>query len=145
MKELTNCDRARIQWMATLDGEHFDPSAQDAQHLRTCPACIEWRQGMESMTGQLQQLSYPATDVDLWTTVRDRIQTPEARRSLTHRLLVIAALLVVWRALQLAIDLPFPLLHPLAPIAAAVAAMWQIAGDPLAIQTFAPELQKRGV
>jgi hypothetical protein len=37
-----------------------------------------------------------------------------------------------------------PVLHPLVPLAAAVAALWQISGDPLAIETAAPELQKRG-
>jgi hypothetical protein len=34
---------------------------------------------------------------------------------------------------------------PLVPLAAAVAALWQISGDPLAIETSAPELQKRGI
>jgi hypothetical protein len=37
------------------------------------------------------------------------------------------------------------MLHPLVPLAAAVAALWQISGDPLAIETSAPELQKRGI
>ena len=59
--------------------------------------------------------------------------------------IVVAAFMLGWRALQLLIDLPFPLLHPLVPLACALAALWVIARDPLAIETFAPELQKRGI
>jgi hypothetical protein len=62
-----------------------------------------------------------------------------------HRLWLIGALVIAWRALQLMFDLPLPMLHPLVPLAAAVAALWQISGDPLAIETSAPELQKRGI
>jgi hypothetical protein len=49
-----------------------------------------------------------------------------------------------WRALQLFVDVPIAMVHPLVPIAAAVAAVWLVMGDALAIQTSAPELQKRG-
>jgi hypothetical protein len=31
------------------------------------------------------------------------------------------------------------------PLAAVAAALWTLAGDPLAVKTFAPELQKRGI
>jgi hypothetical protein len=50
----------------------------------------------------------------------------------------------VWRALQLFIDLPHPLLHPFVALAALTAALWLAAGNPLAIETSAPELHKRG-
>jgi hypothetical protein len=35
-----------------------------------------------------------------------------------------------------------PELHPLVPLVATVAAVWLVAGDPLAIKTTAPELEK---
>ena len=63
----------------------------------------------------------------------------------TRRFRMIAASVLAWRAVQLLIDLPFPMLHPLVPLACALAALWVIARDPLAIETFAPELQKRGI
>jgi anti-sigma factor RsiW len=145
VNEGTNCDRIRQQWMAALDGEADAASAEAAQHMSTCQACQQWQLAFESMRGRLHALSYPAAEIDVWTTMRDRMHAPETGRTLTHRLLIIGALVFAWRALQLFVDLPWPLLHPLVPIAAAIAAVWQIAGDPLAIVTVAPELQKRGV
>jgi hypothetical protein len=38
-----------------------------------------------------------------------------------------------------------PVLHPLVPLVAAVAVAWRVGGDFLTIDTFAPELEKRGI
>ena len=73
-----------------------------------------------------------------------RIRQSEQGLALPRRLWPIGALVVVWRALQLFVDLPIPMLHPFVPLAATAAAVWLVAGDPLAIETWAPELQKRG-
>ena len=97
------------------------------------------------MNHQFQGVPYVAAHADLWPAVEARIQSSETNASLTRRLWLIAALVLAWRALELLVDLPFPMLHPLVPLAAAVAALWQIAGDRLDVQTFAPELQKRGL
>jgi hypothetical protein len=145
----TDCDRVRLQLMAALDratvGEVADPGIDTQQHLAFCSSCRRWLKDLESMNSHFQRLAYPDAQVDLWATVERRIRHSDIRLPVTHRLWLIGAFVLAWRALQLLIDLPFPMLHPFVPLAAAVAALWQIAGDPLAIETFAPELQKRGV
>lgn len=94
---------------------------------------------------RLQSLRYPEVRKDLWPAVSERIQQIDDGGSIARRLLPIAALVIAWRALQLLFDLPFPLLHPIVPLAAAVWAVRLLAGDPLAIETSAPELHKRGI
>jgi anti-sigma factor RsiW len=148
VNEPTICDRVRLQLMAVADGESDRPSAADEEHLTTCSACRQWRHELEAMSAQLGALPYRSAEIDLWAAVQDGIQRRESGWSLTHRLTAIGGLVLAWRALQLFVDLPVPLLHPLVPIAAAIAVVWQVwqvAGDPLGIETFAPELQKRGV
>jgi hypothetical protein len=129
--------------MASLDGESADRSAPEAEHLSTCSSCQHWLKVQQGLTGQLQGLSYPHARVDFWAAVESRIQPQQAR--LPRQLWPIVAIVLGWRALQLSVDLPIPVLHPLVPLVAALAALWLIAGDPLAIETSAPELQKRGI
>lgn len=97
------------------------------------------------MNGRFQGVSYPAWQADLWARVEGRLRQSDTTLRVTRRLWIIGAVVLGWRALQLLIDLPFPMLHPLVPLASAIAALWLIARDPLAIETFAPELQKRGI
>ena len=145
----TDCERVRRQLMATLDGETVpevtDPLTDARQHLSSCSSCERWLKTFESMNSRFHALSYPRSPVDLWADVEDRIRLPDASLTRAHRLWLIGALVIAWRALQLMVDLPLPMLHPLVPLAAALAALWQISGDPLAIETAAPELQKRGI
>lgn len=145
MNTSTECERVRTALMASLDGESDGRSAPDAQHLSTCPSCQGWLKDLQAMTGQLRGLSYQRAAVDLWPAVEGRIRQPDEWQSIGRQLWPVGALVLAWRALQLFIDLPMPLLHPLVPLAAALAALWLIAGDPLAIETSAPELQNRGV
>jgi len=145
----TDCERVRLQLMAALDGEAV-PSATDQrsdarQHLESCSSCHAWLRDLEAMNNRFQQVSYPSAHVDLWTAVEGRLRESTATQQGMHRLWLIGALVVGWRALQLLIDLPFPALHPVVPLAGALAALWLIACDPFAIETFAPELHKRGV
>ena len=149
MKPATECDRARLRLMAALEGETVKeatgPGTDAPEHLAVCSSCRQWLKDVESMDRRFQGVAYPAVNVDLWAAVERRIHTSDPRLPVTHRLWLIGAFVLAWRALELLIDLPFPMLHPLIPLAAAVAALWQIAGDPLAIETFAPELHKRGI
>jgi hypothetical protein len=149
LKSGTDCDRVRLQLMAALDGETVREVAEAGtdtqQHLAFCSSCQRWLKDFESMNGQLQRVAYPGAQVDLWAAVARRIRNSDTTLPVTHRLWLIGAFVLAWRAFQLLIDLPFPMLHPFVPLAAAVAALWQIARDPLAIETVAPELQKRGL
>lgn len=140
-----NCDEVRMRLMASIDGEAEKDAVADRAHASTCPHCRQWLANFESLHGQLQDLSYPFTGADVWPAVHDRVLTPDRLTSLTRQLWPIGAAVLAWRALQLFIDLPMPALHPLVPLVAAVAVAWRIGGDLLTIDTFTPELRKRGI
>jgi hypothetical protein len=135
--------------MAVLDGEASpavaDPHSDTRQHLASCPSCGRWLKDFESINSRFQRVSYPGVRMELWPTLEDRIRQPDTRLTVTRRLWLIGSFVLGWRALQLLVDLPFPMLHPLVPLASGLAVLWLIASDPLAIETAAPELQKRGV
>lgn len=95
------------------------------------------------MTAQLHKLPYQRVQVDVWRRVEERIRRVDHQPQ--RLLLPIAAGIVAWRALQLFIDVPLPILHPLVPLAAAAMTVWRLAGDPLAIETLAPELKESEV
>jgi hypothetical protein len=140
-----DCDHVRMRLMASLDGEAGPETATDRQHASTCPACRNWLTTFESLRGQLGDLPYQHAGVDLWAGVEQRIRTSDARTSLVHQLWPIGAAVLAWRALQLFVDLPMPALHPLVPLLAVAAVLWRVGGDLLTIDTFAPELRKRGI
>jgi predicted anti-sigma-YlaC factor YlaD len=132
--------------MAAFDGE-ATPEAEAAypeahQHLASCAACVDWMRSLDRVDGQLKSLAYPAAPADLWTMVEPRLRQPRTMSGVTRRLGILGAVVLGWRTLQLSIELPFPAVHPLVPLASAIAALWLIARDPFAIETFAPELRK---
>ena len=130
--------------MAAIDGETDAALAADREHLSGCSSCQQWLIELQQMDTRLQRLAYPDAERDLWATLEPQIRQSDAQPNTTRRLWIIGALVLAWRVLQLWIELPLPALHPLVPIAAVVAALWHLAGDALAVKTFAPELQKRG-
>jgi anti-sigma factor RsiW len=138
------CERVRLRLMAALDGEIDAARAADREHLSGCSSCQQWVSDLEAMDGRLRRLAYPDARVNLWASVEAGIREVGAKPDATRRLWIIGSLVLAWRVLQLLIDLPLPALHPLVSFAAAAAALWQLTGDPLTVQTFAPELQKRG-
>ena len=144
MNTNTTCESVRIALMALFDGESDSRSADHEQHLLACSSCRRWLDDMQSMAGKLQVLSYQNAPVDLWSAVDQKIRQPK-QGSLPRGLWLIGAIVLVWRAIQLFVDLPIPLLHPLVPLAALVLTVWLLAQDPLAIETSAPELEKRGI
>ena len=134
----TDCERVRVAVMASLDGESDQPSGPDREHLSTCDGCGRWLVDLQSLTLQLQGLAYQPAPVDLWPSVERNLR--EARSQPT--LWMAAAAVVAWRALQLFVDLPVPALHPLVALLATAGAAWLIVGNPLTIETSAPELEK---
>ena len=147
MKTSPECERVRVQRMASLDGEGGPLAEPDRDHLSSCSSCQRWLADLESMTARFDRLPYPDAQVDLWPAVARQVRRVDSRRSLPRRLWPIGALLLGWRVLQLSIDLPIPVLHLLVPLAAAVTivVVWKVAGDPLAIETWCPELRKGDV
>lgn len=148
MNRTTECERVRLQVMAAFDGEAVeaaDSHAETREHMAMCASCSRWLQQLESMSTRLEGAPYPGPSPDLWAAVEGRLSQAGAGQTATDRLWLVGALVVGWRALQLLTDLPLPAVHAVVPLAGALAALWIIARDPLAIETFAPELQKRGV
>ena len=139
----TDCERAREVLMAALDDESGFDRALGRDHLSTCAECEAWWANLQSMSAQLHELPYPPARVDVWTVVEHRIRGSD--NGSVRQFWPLAAAIVGWRAIQLFVDLPMPVLHPIVPLAATVAAVWMVAGDPLAIETSAPELKKRGI
>jgi hypothetical protein len=131
--------------MAAIDREADAASAADREHLSGCSSCQQWLTDLQRMDTRLQSLAYPDAPIDLWTSLQSQIRQGDATPDATRRLWVLGALVLAWRVLQLWIDLPLPALHPLVPFAAVAVALWLLAGDSLAVRTFAPELQKRGI
>ncbi len=138
------CEGARLALMAALDGVG-EPTAAQRQHLAACAGCRQWHAQLQALSTRLDGLPYPAADVDLWPRMEGRLRPADDGASLPRGLWPIGAAVLAWRALQLFVDLPLPELHPVVPLAAAAAVVWRLAGDPLAIETWAPELEKRGV
>jgi predicted anti-sigma-YlaC factor YlaD len=141
-----DCERVRHGLMAASDGEAAvgepNPGLDVRQHLESCAACEQWLSGLESMGQRLQRVSYPNAPVDLWPALERTLRPSDARHLHRRRLYVMAGLLLGWRSLQLFVELPLPLLHSIIPLAIGLAVLWQLARDPLAIQTLAPELEK---
>lgn len=144
MNTSTECERIRMTLMAVLDGESGPPSAADQEHLATCPGCQRWRDELQAMTARLEDLPYPTSGGDLWSTLEARVAPaePSSRGRLVWPMVAIA---VAWRALQLFLELPAPTLHALVPLAVMAAALWLVSGNLLAIRTSVPELQKGGI
>jgi predicted anti-sigma-YlaC factor YlaD len=143
----TDCEQMRLTLMAAVDSE--DAAAGDSgpaarQHLASCAACTDWLRAYETMNARLRDVAYPTTRADLWPALEPALQRSLSKPRAQHRLYVMAVIVLGWRALQLLVDLPLPLLQSVIPLAVGLAALWQLARDPFAIQTTAPELQKRG-
>ena len=142
-----DCERTRLHLMAAFDGEAISEAEaaypEARRHLASCASCDDWMRSLDRVDGQLKRLPYPAAPVDLWTTVEHRLRQGRTMSDVTRRLGVLGVAVLGWRTLQLSIELPFPAVHPLVPLASAIAALWLIARDPFAIETFAPELKGR--
>jgi hypothetical protein len=147
VKTSTECERTRRQHTAWLDGESDPLPERDRQHLSACSSCRQWLADVEAMTARFQGVAYPDARIDLWPSVAARIGQAAPLSSVSHRLWPMGVLLLGWRALQLSVDLPVPALYLFAPLAAviAIAFVTKVVGDPLTIQTWAPELRKGDV
>lgn len=135
------CERMRFELMAALDGERgLDPPGHH-QHLAGCASCRQWLERMQSMSERFSGLHYEDDSNSLWPAVASRIRPAKAAPALRPELWVIAGMLMTWRAMHLAVDLPIAV-HAAVSLAATLGVIWLAAGNLLKIETWAPELQK---
>ena len=111
------CRRVRLAAMALHDGEIADLTADDVQsHVSACDGCREAIAGDRRIVAHLERTVLPHPPRDLWPDVRAAI--PGSGRVDRRAFAATAAVFVCWRAAQLAIDLPAPVVNSLLPLAA---------------------------
>ena len=129
--------------MAAADGE-AERSSIDQEHVSSCSSCQQWLQEFRAVAAEIHELSYPRMQTDLWPGVKEQIHQ-RGQPSLVRKLWPVGLLAIGWRTLQLSTDLPGPALSSLVPLAAAVLLVWWVGRGLLEIETWAPELDKRGM
>jgi hypothetical protein len=130
--------------MASAEGE-AERTLSDQEHVSGCPACQQWLRDFATVTAEIQELPYPHMQQDLWPGIKEQIQRGSHTPLLARKLWPIGLMAIVWRTLQLSTDLPVPELSSFVPLAAAVLVVWRVGRDLLVIETWAPELHKRGI
>lgn len=108
----------RVRWAAMLlhDGEIADLSAEDVtSHVSACDGCKESIAGDRRVVAHLEGTVLPRPPRDLWPAVEAAISNSGNidRRAFAAT----AAMFVCWRAAQLAVDLPAPVINGLLPLA----------------------------
>jgi anti-sigma factor RsiW len=137
-----DCERVRLDLMAAFDGEGADAAAHHQAHVAACPNCQRWLQDLAAMNSRFKATTYAGGEADLWPVIESRLRS-SSKTSPEPTLYVIGALCLGWRLLQLFTDLPLPLVQWI-PLLAIAVVLRRLGFSPLAIQTSAPELQKRG-
>ena len=140
------CERIQIAAMAALDGED-PPLGRDEidSHVATCEICAAAMTRLRTMHTGLSGLSDDPRTTDIWPEVHTRITDVRVREKRERLgIWMLASVLVVWRAGQLAGDLPAPVLNSTILLAVAVAVLWWLAGDPFAIQVSLSKLRQEG-
>ncbi len=128
--------------MASADGEAAWTPA-DQEHLAACSACQRWAADFAAVNAELQELPYPVSPADAWLPISERIQQGD-HPWLSRRLWLIGPLVLGWRAFQLVADFQAPALSLILPALAAIV-LWRMGRGLLTIETWAPELHKRGM
>ena len=111
------CRRVRWAAMVLHDGETADLSADDVEsHVSACDGCRESIAGDRRVVAHLERTVLRRPPRDLWPDVRAAITGTGIvdRRAFAAT----AAVFVCWRAAQLALDLPAPVINGLLPLAA---------------------------
>jgi hypothetical protein len=138
-----HCEAIRMAIMARLDRETTPEVADVDAHLSRCDACQQFVTALRALHGQLETLPYAPAPVDMWPTLAKRIDATPSRLPVPDlkALALLGGLAICWRAAQLLLDIPFAPLHLLVPLVVVIAVIRRF-GDPLAIDTFIPELHR---
>jgi hypothetical protein len=147
MERDQDCDAAQLAAMKRLDGELVPVEGDKyATHVAGCQRCREAIAAMTQLHARLDDLGDEPPGVDLWPAVHERILRRHGRPSARERRAFggLGALVLGWRAAQLAFDVPVPVFNALVPLTVAILIVWWVAGDPLAIQSVVLDEQQEG-
>lgn len=141
------CDEVRMSVLARLDGERASLTSEEADaHTASCGACRAALADFTALHGALDRVDYERLDVDVWPTVRQRLEADASYRAAeSGALLVLTAALVAWRLAQLLLEWPAPVINSIVPLALIVVVLRWLTGDPFAIRTSSRLLQQEGV
>ena len=111
------CRRVRWAAMALHDGEIADLSGDDVTaHVSGCDGCRESIASDRRVVAHLERTELRRPPRDLWPEIRAAL--PDSGNVDRRAFAATAAVLVCWRAAQLALDLPAPVINGLLPLAA---------------------------
>ena len=143
---IPSCEQVQLSAMAHLDGEPADlTSAEIDAHLAGCAECRDAVAALRSVVVRLDRLEYESLDVDVWPDVHGAIVSRSSVTAERRHVLVLAAVLALWRLAQLSIDLPAPVVNSIVPLALTALVLWRAVGDPFAIQGTTRQFQEEGV
>jgi predicted anti-sigma-YlaC factor YlaD len=108
--------------------------AEIDHHVATCAGCRAALAEIERLDRDLSRVDYERLDVDLWPAIQPAI-APATRPEQTDRwaLSGLIVVLIGWRACQLLLDLPAPVVNSIVPLACVFFVLWRLVGDPFAI------------
>jgi anti-sigma factor RsiW len=129
------CEDVRMAFWALRDGESASIGRSEIDdHLTACAECRAAVAGIERLDRDLSRVNYERLDADLWPQLRPAIAPSSATEKVgAGALAALIVLLVAWRAGQLLLDLPAPVLNSIVPLACVVVVLWRLVGDPFAI------------
>ena len=140
------CDDVQVAALARLDGEPARLTAEEVHaHAARCEACQAALADFAALHGALDRVDYERLDVNLWPTVRQRLDADASyRASESGALLGLTAALVAWRLAQLLLEWPAPVINSIVPLALIVVVLRWLTGDPFAIRTSSHLLHQEG-
>ena len=132
--------------LAHLDGEAALLTSDDVvAHTAACGSCQAALAGLATLHDALEHEDYERLDVDLWPTIRLRLESASAYRGAEiAAFLGLTVVLVAWRLAQLLLDWPAPVVNSIVPLVLIVVVIGWITGDPFAIRSSSQFRQQEG-
>jgi anti-sigma factor RsiW len=134
------CEQVQMAAMAIADGERPDLTAEEiGSHMATCQSCREEIAAMTAVNDLFALHMRRTTTGDVWPQVAEQIAAPQpvhTASSAEWKMLGIgAALLALYKIIELAPDEAPALLLRLVPVAIAVALLFILKDNPFTINS----------
>jgi anti-sigma factor RsiW len=129
------CEDVRMAVWVLRDGESASMRQSEIDdHITNCAECRTAVAQIARLNRDLSRVDYERIDADLWPELRAAIATASRPQNISAgALLGLIVVLVTWRAGQLLLDLPAPVVNSIVPLACIVFVLWRLVGDPFAI------------